>query len=254
MILFNAGPGRSDETCSSRDISVPHVSIGYTSRNSERIFASGNERSIASFADWGTKDAGYKVQSTDIFAALIELMNQNMKDELVYLTMNYDIVPNHPFKDEVKIIWLDVRQCGTSEVLPPKGQNQFLLGYNWTSTIDGQVIGSIGHVHDGGVKMTFGLQGEPTTDCENIATYGTKPEFVQPIHAVDGPHGHGATAHISDMSVCHGAGLPQKETKKGQIWSLKAFYDFDKFKGMANEDGSWDKVMGLALLFVRTKG
>jgi hypothetical protein len=79
MVLFNRGPGREDLPCSDRDISVPHSTIGATPRNSERIFASGNERSVASFPAWGVKDAGYKLRKQDTFAALVELMNMNRK-------------------------------------------------------------------------------------------------------------------------------------------------------------------------------
>lgn len=70
-------------------------------------------------------DAGYKLYDTDQFSALIELMNENMEDKTVYLTMTYDIVRGHPYKDDIKILWMDVRQCGTSEVNPPKGQSKW---------------------------------------------------------------------------------------------------------------------------------
>jgi hypothetical protein len=79
IALYNVGPGREDPTCSHRDVSVPHSSIGSTPRNSERIFASGNERTVASFPEWGVKDAGYKIRKEDKFAASIELMNMNRR-------------------------------------------------------------------------------------------------------------------------------------------------------------------------------
>jgi hypothetical protein len=122
MVLFNVGPGREDFPCSDRDVSVPHVTIGATARNSERIFASGNERSHGIWPEWNVTDAGYKLQTADKFAALVELMNMNPEDKVVYLTVTYDVLKGHPFKDEIKVIWFDVRQCGTSEVNPPKGQ------------------------------------------------------------------------------------------------------------------------------------
>jgi hypothetical protein len=62
---------------SHRDVSLPHSSIGATPRDSERIFASGNERSTASLPEWGVKDAGYKLKKEDSFAASVELMNMN---------------------------------------------------------------------------------------------------------------------------------------------------------------------------------
>jgi hypothetical protein len=155
MVLFNVGPGREDPPCSGRDISLPHATIGATPRNSERIFASGNERTRADFAGWGVKDAGYKLQPADKFAALVELMNENMFDVTVFMTMTYDYVEGHPYKDDVKCIWFDVRQCGTSEVNPPKGQRKFILDYQWKASIDGEVIGSIGMLHSIHVRLLF---------------------------------------------------------------------------------------------------
>jgi hypothetical protein len=40
------------------------------------------------------------------------------------MTVTYDIVPGHPYKDEIKVVWFDVRQCGTSEVNPPEGKSK----------------------------------------------------------------------------------------------------------------------------------
>jgi hypothetical protein len=126
MVLFNIGVGREDFPCSGRDISVPHATIGATPRNSERIFASGNERTVGVFSDWGVKDAGYKLKQTDKFAALVEIMNENMEDKFVYMTVTYDVIQGHPFKDDVKVVWFDIRQCGTSQANPPKGQRKFV--------------------------------------------------------------------------------------------------------------------------------
>jgi len=105
-------------------------------------------------------DVGYKLKATDKFAALVELMNQTPEDQTVYLTMTYDFVKGHPFKDDVKIVWFDIRQCGTSEYNPPKsrklqsnrnifctncpGLATFEINYPWTANIEGEVFGSIG--------------------------------------------------------------------------------------------------------------
>lgn len=272
MVLFNVGANRTDYPCSvGRAASVPHYTIGATAQTSERIFASGNERTVGLLPEWGVKDAGYKLKSTDTFAALVELMNMNQADKLVFLTMTYDIVPNHPFKDDIKIVWFDVRQCGTSEVNPPKGKSafaspcissiadsspadQFVLDYTWTAAYDGEVVGAIGHLHDGGDKTQLLVDGKLT--CDNGASYGGKPEFVNaPMDgAMAGGHSHGgATKHISDMTICHGKSVPYPHMRKGQKWQLKAFYDFDKNPGMKHENGAWDEVMGIEIMFVRRK-
>jgi hypothetical protein len=249
MILLAVGEGREDFTCRDKEISLPHILVGATSRSSERIFGSGNERSTAVFPEWGVSDAGFKMKPTDSLAAVIELMNENLTDQVVYITMTWDILDGHPFKDNIRVAWLDVRQCGTSEVTPPKGKNQFTISYNWTSSVDGEVIGAIGHVHDGGVNLALAVDGKMT--CKNLAKYGTTPDYVQ--KSAQGMHAHGALEHISEMKACHSAEIPQKSMAKGQVWTLTADYDFDKFKGMKHEDGDWDKVMGISIVFVREK-
>jgi hypothetical protein len=124
MVLFTKGPGREDPTCKEADISLPHATIGGTPRRSERIFASGNERGQMDLPGWGHNDVGYKMKSTDELAALVELMNENMKDEVVYMTISFDILEGHPYKDDAKVVWFDVRQCGTSEVNPPSNKSE----------------------------------------------------------------------------------------------------------------------------------
>jgi hypothetical protein len=124
LVLFAAGPNRIDFPCADRNISLPHVTVNATARTSERIFASGNERTSAIFSDWGSGDAGYNLHEEDSLAMLVELMNMTPKDETVYITITYDIVQGHPFKNSIRAVWLDIRQCGTSEINPPHGKSE----------------------------------------------------------------------------------------------------------------------------------
>ena len=88
MIQFNVGPGRNDPTCAHRDVSLPHAVAGTTPRNSERIFTSGNKRTRLILPEMGVMDAGYKLKPTDTFTFVVEFMNENPQDKIVYLTMN----------------------------------------------------------------------------------------------------------------------------------------------------------------------
>jgi hypothetical protein len=124
LVLFAAGPNRIDYPCADRNISLPHVTVNSTARRSERIFASGNERTSAIFSDWGAGDAGYNLHEGDSLAMLVELMNMTPKDETVYITITYDFVQGHPFKDTIRAVWFDIRQCGTSEINPPQGKSE----------------------------------------------------------------------------------------------------------------------------------
>ena len=70
-VLFNNGEDRVDATCGDREVSIPHISVGRTSRNSERIFAAGNERTAGIMEHMASPDVGYKLQPGDEFAALL---------------------------------------------------------------------------------------------------------------------------------------------------------------------------------------
>jgi hypothetical protein len=146
----------------------------------------------------------------------------------------------------------------SSEYLLNFSIDQFELDYQFAVPYDGEVIGAFGHLHDGGVKTQFHVDNKLV--CDNIAKYGTTPEYISPSELDSkgssiGGQGHshsGPAKHISEMKTCPGQGsLPMK---KGQTWKFKALYDFEANQGMRTSDGEWDEVMGIGVLYVRIKG
>jgi hypothetical protein len=96
--------------------------------------------------------------------------------------------------------------------------------------------------------------------CDSDALYGTRPEFVSPdpsklASPVAGGHSHGGSQakHISEQPSCYGRSMAARSMAKGDAWSLKAHYDFAVNNGMMNENGEFDEVMGIAIMFVRLK-
>jgi len=244
MAMFTIGEGRQDATCRERDVSLPHVFIGATAKSSERFMASGNERTPFGFGI-DTK-AGYMLRPSDTFAMAIDLMNENTVDKKVYITMTYDYIEGHPQGwDDVLPVWLDVRQCGTSEVTSPQSKGNFSINYDWTSDVNGEILGAGGHVHDGGIKVTLFQDGKNI--CDSVASYGAKKEFVAPER-----HGaHAGIEHISGMTYCGPSSSWKVDLKAGQKWKLDAAYDFDKYKPSMHASGGLDKIMGIALMYVR---
>jgi hypothetical protein len=96
MVAFTVGDGRFDATCAGKT-SLPHMAIGSDASHSERFYSSGNERSQARFNPPWVKDQvmGYYIKKTDEFRFLVDLMNQNMEDKTVYMTMTYDVCLRH---------------------------------------------------------------------------------------------------------------------------------------------------------------
>ena len=112
MVHINRGPGRSDPTCYGKN-SLPHVDVGASPQNSERYFSSGNERTHV-LMDSLSADSkfGYHIKSTDKMSFIVDLMNMNMEDKVVYLTMTYDILDGAlptGWKD-IKVVWFDANQ------------------------------------------------------------------------------------------------------------------------------------------------
>lgn len=84
--------------------------------------------------------------------------------------------------------------------------------------------------------------------CDSDATYGGSPEYIQ---AAPMGHKESAVSHISKMKVCMNESFALKKLVKGQVWTLKALYDYDKVKGMLHDDGKQSTIMGIAIMYVR---
>jgi hypothetical protein len=65
---------------------------------------------------------------------------------------------------------------------------------------------------------------------------------------------HGGIAHISSMSQCLGfIDFKDVTLEKGQKWKLTANYDYNAHKPSIHGNGGFDKIMGIALMYVRDK-
>jgi hypothetical protein len=210
-------------------------------------------------------------------------MNMNPASKQVWMTMYYDYVEDHPAGwDEMKPVWFDVNQCGTSEVSGgTAGSNFKVTSSPWTASFEGEVMGVGGHIHDGGINLEVVTNGQIA--CNSSAWYGSNEEAKKRADIIKaggvpsaslapsvpmgsapsssgGGHDHAGGQHIIAMSVCgelaghNGSPVsPLKISKvtKGQSWTIKAYYDYKKFNGMKNNRGGMDTVMGIAIMFVR---
>jgi hypothetical protein len=183
-------------------------------------------------------------------------MNMNKEDVTVFMTMTYDFIdgPLPAGWKDVKTVWFDANQCGTSEVKPPKQTGTFTIpSTKWVPNFDGELLGVGGHLHDGGwaVDIKYGAS-QPL--CRSKAAYAEKDEFVSPAKYASGGHSHGEGKHISSMSVCFkgiNSGLPVAKLDPSQSWSIDGLYDYDKFEGAKHgSTGKQDSVMSIALMYV----
>jgi hypothetical protein len=89
-------------------------------------------------------------------------MNMNPAAKQVYLTLYYDYVEDHPSDyDEIKPVWLDVGQCGTSEIRGGSAGSSFKISSKpWTANFDGEIMGMGGHLHDGGSHLEMSVNNQ----------------------------------------------------------------------------------------------
>jgi len=213
MVLFNSGPNRFDPTCVGK-MSLPHALVGSDPSKSERLMASGNERTTTRFNspyNPGEK-LGYYMNPKDKFAFIVDFMNENKEDKVVYLTMTYDYLDGHTEGfSNFRSIWLDVAQCGTSEIAAPSGKTQFSVSQDWIANLNADILGAGGHLHDGGTHLTLEVDGKEI--CDSVASYGvTKPNNGT---AKGGAMGGGMTPGAMGRAVESISRLTALETLEG---------------------------------------
>jgi hypothetical protein len=224
----------------------------------------------------------YPVFPSERFGVIVDLMNMNPSSKQVWLTMYYDYVDGHPKGyGEIKPVWLDAFQCATSELGGGSAGSKFEISSTpWVANFEGEIKGIGAHIHDGGTGLDIKVNKE--TICQSKPTYGTNEEAmsraniikaggVPPIVPITtaptagsaAGHSHGGGKHIIAMSVCGdemagingspASPLKLKKLVKGQSWVLTAYYDYKKFDGMKNNFGGMDTVMGISIMYVKTK-
>jgi Stress up-regulated Nod 19 len=237
----------TDYTCPSNFLST-FLKGGDPSMGGARIYAGGNERvpvrlnskqKYGIYPGWGT------------MGGAVELMSENVNPISVYVTMLFEFVPtNTPGYKEAKLVWVDVTNCAkTSDFTPSTGVYQkesqgFTMGH------DGELLFGIGHMHDGGVHVELLVNGK--LSCTSKQIYGNRRgHYTEPnddkiiLKGLSMPAG----SHISDVGVCKDWGT----VKKGDVLSVKAYFDGNTHMQMMNGRGSLEEQMGLMWTFIGLK-
>jgi len=209
MVMFNIGKGANDATCTV--FGAPHLIVGSMPGSSERIFSSGNERTTTFFnPPWANvTNLGYPLYPADRFGVIVDLMNMNNAPKEAYLTIYYDYVEGHPSHfEEVKPVWLDAAQCGTSEVSGRTAGAKFDFGSPaWKANFEGEVLGTGGHLHDGGTHLDVIV--DKKVICKSVPTYGTDEQALARAEvAKAGGHAKGSNTRYTDLA-------PPKTAKNG---------------------------------------
>jgi hypothetical protein len=193
--------GKSDVTCGS---SGPGL-LG------ERFFAAGNERTAV---DLTSLPYGYKVNSTETWNMVIDLMNWQTTSKTVRLKMTYKYATgtDATSRSPLRPVWLDVDGCSMDSLISvPIGLSD--THYDWKASVGGKLIAAAGHIHDHGVNVELTNESAGSALlCNSVAGYGGS--------GYETPDGR---KHVSSMNVC--TGNPIATITKGQQLRLHAIYN-----------------------------
>jgi len=213
--------GKVDATCGS---SGPGL-LG------ERFFASGDERTKI---DLQSLPYGYKVNSTETWNMIVDLMNWAItaKTVKVRVTWKYATGTDHTSRAALRPVWLDADGCSMDSLINvPVGFSD--THKDWTATFGGKLIAAAGHIHDHGIniEMTNKSAGESLL-CNSVAGYGG-PGYETHL---DG------RKHVSSMGVC--TGNPIATITKGQTLRLHGVYN------VPETHAALDDAMAIAILYI----
>ncbi|RDW63661.1 hypothetical protein BP6252_11206 [Coleophoma cylindrospora] len=204
----------------------------------ERFFASGNEKTVADLGVNGTEKVGYWFGEKDHMSMSTELMNMNKESQTAVLTLTFEYIPYQPHDfSSTTPIWMDIGGCHSSVPVPSDRSLFEVESPVWTSTINGRIATVLGHLHDGGERLS--LHRDSKEVCEIKAVYGMKNEFEHHEPGMD-------MSHITSMSTCNDAG----RLTVGEEWMLKAHYNLDKYEPMLNGHGQPEPIMGIDIMYV----
>jgi hypothetical protein len=151
--------------------------------------------------------------------------------------------------DDVQPIWLDVINCGTSEIRPPPNKKSFSVAGDWIPDFSGDIIMAGGHVHDGGTNLKLSLDGKEL--CDSKASYEPPKRLTSQVDSRTGTSGK--FEHVRAMSGCFGDTERPTKIKAGQHWRIEGLYDFEKHKPSAHGEDN-DTIMGISLMYIRGRG
>jgi len=133
----------------------------------------------------------------------------------------------------VKMAWLDITGCGTSDY-PAKVGNYEVKSPAWRTSFSGRLVSATGHEHDGGSEVNIYKNGKSV--CNSAQIYGRKPAWVGGMEGLK-------IAHISDTGSCVDFG----DLKIGDSLAIGAKYNTTAHSLNKKMSGAGNSpIMGIA--------
>jgi hypothetical protein len=179
------------------------------------FIVSGNDEASNMFTSPDGKfDSGYVIKKPRL-AMQAELVNYRTEAQKVFVTMEYEWVPTAPDAKsaDTSVSLFSVTGCKTPDYHRDASQKI----YNMTSApvtvpMDGYIINSKGHLHDGGDHIELTLNGKAI--CDSHAIYSKERGVDESKWAV-----------ITKMEQC----TEPVAIKKGDVLQMNSFYNTEKY-------------------------
>jgi hypothetical protein len=178
-------------------------------------------------------------------------MNETLDPRPAVVTMTYEYIPGMPANfTTVYPVWLDIAPCDAGSLEPAYANTTFnYTGIPWTSPIEGEILLTGGHIHDGGVNIEI-FQNEKMI-CNSSTLYGMTPGYVESISSMPMSMTMNMSmgidnVHISNMSTCSDVGT----LHQGDNLTVQAFYNTNLHAPMMGANGTLEPIMGIALVYV----
>lgn len=162
MVLLSRA--RGDLSCPKNLFGGPIQQLGALLGGNERIFASGNERTVM---DMTAQNYGYQVGSSDKWYLITDLMNMSSSSKTVYLQFTFTYATSGV--TPVKPLWLDIDNCQDSQLATPAGYSD--SHKDWKSNISGTIVFSGGHGHGEALATSTQNLSTGAYYCTSVAGY-----------------------------------------------------------------------------------
>lgn len=162
MVLFTRA--RGDPTCPPNLFGGPIQQLGALMGGNERIFASGNERTIMDMTD---DNYGVWVGSSYKWMLITDLMNMSMMEQTIYLEFTFKWKSSGP--TAVRPLWFDIDNCQDSELSMGPGYSD--THKDWRATFSGTIVEIGGHGHGEAISTSLGNQSTGQYYCASVAGY-----------------------------------------------------------------------------------
>jgi len=190
-----------------------------------------------------TVKAGYYIGKDDLITVGMDIVNYHDKQREVYIITEMEYLKGLPagYKHaQSRIVYMGAcdganAMMSAGNIHPPKDKKKFVLtGKNDIEIMDdGYLVGTFGHLHDGGLKMVIKVNGKEA--CTSSITYGGEGhEQVQANGEV--------WKTIGRTIGC----LEPIAVKKGDKLNMEAFFDFEEHPPRMSAHG--EEAEGMALV------